>query len=258
MSPTLRCLAVSLALSMALASPLASPTAAEVPDWIASTRTEEEGRPVWVSAEEAAPNGFLRWDLFDGAQQDQYRRLLEQSRKARAEDPETHSEARCIGYLMSTGSLGEAWSPEEILERAGVVYSATIEDAKPGFLNGNLGTLVHASVREVLKAPTEGPVFDELLVFIRTAAIEVEGEWLCARDNREPASPRIGGLLILVLAKPDPDWRPQDIFVAHDPEVFFETDDRKMSAPYPYGKVEMLPGSLEEELLAARGRRGGP
>ena len=73
-SPTV---ALIVPVILALFAPLAP---AAVPRWIAAAEGETPeypDYPLWVSIEEAAPNGYLRWELLPPSTHDRYRWMLE-------------------------------------------------------------------------------------------------------------------------------------------------------------------------------------
>jgi hypothetical protein len=234
--------------AVAVSLSLAAPSAAEVPAWIAAPDTEETGRPLWVSAEEAAPNGFLRWELFDPPQQEFFRGLLVANAEARAKQPPGSTEERCFSETFAIGSASEPWSPKELLSRARLVVSARIEDVTPGFLNGHLGTMMQASVREIFKEPPGGADLDEFFVFRDGAVIAIEGDYLCARGRGGFVTPKPGGIVILAMVDSHRGWPDQKILVPKDSELFFDAIDGKMSAPYAYGSQEVPTSVLEHSL----------
>lgn len=233
-----------------LFSPFTSQTAAEVPDWIAGSDTEQTGRPLWVSIDEAAPNGYLRWDLFEPSIQDSLRQSLEEQAPMPSGSVNGTEQKGCTTWLVPSGTTGDAWSAEELFERAGALYTARIEDASQGFLNGALGTLIEVSLREIIKNPVSGALPQRFFVFYRYAEVRLEEGLLCVRDVRDPAKPRIGGALILAPTDPDPAWPEPPIFWAEDTELFFDSDSGKMSAPYAYGNPAAPLTMLEDELRA--------
>lgn len=249
--PRRRVLVEATLAEIALASLLASQTSAEVPHWIATSETEEAGRPLWVSAEEAAPNGFLRWELFLPEQQTWLRENLELNARARSEAAPDGSDEPCITWIGTSGIANDAKSAEELLERSGVVYSARIEDAVQGFLNGHPGTMIHGSVREVLKKPSTGAPLSDIFVFYRYAEISLEGGNLCARDSRGPAAPQIGGVIVLAPRSSQPQYSEAGIFVVDDTELFFDTEDG-ISTPHDY---EKMPATTSDPARVRR-RRG--
>lgn len=95
--------------------------------------------------------------------------------------------------------------------------------------------MIEATVQEVIKPPRRGEPLEEMLVFYRYAVIEVEGGFLCLRDLREPATPRIGGTLVLAPHDARPDCLELNVFWVDDDELFFEATNGKLSAPSAFG-----------------------
>lgn len=234
-----------------------SVTVAEVPSWIASSDTTAAEHPLWVSAEEAAPNGFLRWDLFDPNQQDWFRTSLQRNPEERAQEGGGDVQERCSTWIYPSGGGGKADSPAELLDRAGVVYRATVTDVAPGFLNGSPGTMIEATVQEVIKPPRQGEPLEQILIFYRYAVIEVDGGFLCVRDLREPATPRIGGIVVLAPHDARADYPDLNVFWVEDDELFFEATDGELSAPSAYGQQLTNASALTDALRAAAARAGG-
>lgn len=232
---------------------LAPSATSEVPAWIAAPGAEETALPLWISIEEAAPNGSLRWEVLTPDRQRWYRKNLRQNAVASelgsaAGDPH---EGCSVWTHPGHGRHSEPLSPKELLDQAGVVYRARVLDVSPGFLRGNLGTMIEASVEEVLKPPPAGDIPERILVFYRYAVVRLTEGYLCSSEVRT-TTPKVGGTLILAPLEPEPSWPELDLFWVRDADLFFETESGVLSAPDGYKDLRLEASELLEGLRAAR------
>lgn len=142
-------------------------------------------------------------------------------------------------------------SPKELLDQSGVVYQARVVDSSPGFLRSNLGTMIEASVEDVLKPPPSGEIPDRILVFYNYAAVRLTEGYLCTSDIRE-GTPKVGGALILAPIDPEPGWPEHGIFWVKDADIFFEMENGELSAPHGYKGHRLEISELVAGLRAAR------
>lgn len=236
----------------ALFAPLAP---AAVPRWIAAPEDQGTDNPLWVSIDEAAPNGYLRWELLVPSMQDLYRQVLEQNAaEAEPENAAADPNEGCAAWTHpGHGRHSEALSPKELLDEAGVVYRARVLDVASGFLRSNLGTMIEASVEEVLKPPPSGEPPDRVLVFYRYAVVRLVEGYLCSSEVRT-TTPKVGGTLILAPIKPEPSWPEHGLFWVRDADIFFETESGELSAPHGYKDVQLEASALVDGLRAARAK----
>jgi hypothetical protein len=241
---------------LALFAPLAP---AAVPPWIAAAEDETTDYPLWISIEEAAPNGYLRWELLPPSTFDRYRWML----GATAIEPESElstdaSDRDCKGWInVFADRRTEASSPRELLDLAGAVYLGRVMDSTPGFLNGELGTMIEVSVEEALKLPPSGEIPDRILVFYRFAIVHLADGSLCIGERRK-ANPKVGGTLILAPRKPEPTWPEHALFHVSDADIFFETERGEFSVAQWLEGLQLDAAAFVEALRAARAGEVSP
>jgi len=228
---------------------------AEIPDWIETETSRRTGTPTWVAEDRAVIDGVLQWELFAPDVHDLLEMMVEGARKAAATQPGENAEGRCTAILSGSDVAAESDSTSEtIFERSSAVYLGRVVDIEQGFLLGRPGTMLELEVEEVLKGtePTAASIF----VYYQSARIRLRDAYLCSRSRRREFDPHLGGTLIYARRRERrPDFQELPLFVAKDPELYFEAADGTFSAPYGLDDLATSVSSFASvlRLEAARG-----
>jgi len=206
------------------------------------------GPPLWVSVEEAAPSGKIRWDLFSNVQQQELRTKLSTpppSKKAGEQQPTCAVESTTVGdYFSGNPSLGE------LVKNSAVIYSGKILSMQQGFYKGSPSTLLEVSVTQTYKAPDKFRAVDRIYVTYPAAKVNLEGKLICQRPERGYSDPALGGR-ILVFSFRDPTLT-TDLPVVEpmDQELFFETASGESSVPSHFKRTgQAVPWDTIEQKL---------
>ena len=224
---------------------------ADVPEWIADPESEE-GLPLWVSPEEAAPGaGAIRWELLPQVQAEQLRSRLETLSPASAEDLRS---GRCPEWIEISHTFAGDILPssvEEALAKFQVVAAGSIVESRPGLLRGTPGTLHEVQVDRYFKSGKARP--ETLLVFHETTKLPIAGRLYCQYPARGPAQPCKGCRILLTLESAELDKK----VILHplDNELYFETEEGELSKP-EFNRIQV--DTMDDLLLQLRQSAGDP
>ncbi len=245
--------------ALATAATTLAPLAAEVPDWIPSDRDPESGLPLWVSVEEAAPNGELRWELFTPERQQSLRNHLWQVSNGRlqlqSQGRMSEADSACGIYIEVSHTPPDqvpGTAPAEIYRNAAAIFSGTVTDLAQGFYDGNPTTLFEVRVDQIIKASGVAPRY--LLVNWIWSELKIEGEYLCIRNSENRPPPFVGGRVLLVLGEGS-SWLQGPILFPDVHGLLFGLPDGQTSAPKKFEGIEIDLGELVEGLVEERSRQ---
>lgn len=221
-----------------------SALAEEVPDRI-DGKERKGGPPLWVSLEEAAPAGQIRWELLPTAQQRQLRQTLSSAPPNEKGKTSCAVESATVGdYFSGNPSFGE------LIHNSKVIYSGRILGLKQGFYRGSPSTLLEVAVTHAYKAPDELLSADRIYVAYPYAKINLEGKLICQRPQRGYAEPAAGGRILVFSFRNPAATADLPIVEPMDEELFFETAAGESSVPDHYRLTDKSPAwdTIEQQL----------
>ena len=247
-----------LALGLTAACLATSPVSADVPSWIAG----DEGLPLWVSAEEAAPGSDLRWALLPDLAQGPIRKQLEEARRLRLSGRQATDSDPCILYSilphLSPRKARPPESTEALAKSRALMLLGRVTDAEQGFYRGSPATVFEVAVERYLKLPKGANAPSHVYFVYRWAAIALGEDYLCVRAKRGEARPHLGSSVLLALEEAR-DLGQRWLLAPGDHEVFFTLPDGTTSTPvrYPDQNVEFtaITAALEAVLASPEGGR---
>lgn len=221
---------------------------AGVPAWIGA---KDGGPPLWVSADEAAPDGQLRQELLPEASRDSLMQLIADIRTYRARTGDTgvrtKSGSDCVlwSIIYHESAQFEDQSLKGLFNGSTQVYVGTVTDSAQGFVNGFPGTLLEVTVKDTLKESTEA-VSGHIYVHIQHAEILIDNEFLCSKSSRHQDFPEVGRrIFVFQRSSGSPP-----MLHASDVEILYERANGTIS--YPHGFLETSPDAaqIEETLIS--------
>ncbi|MEM7480861.1 MAG: hypothetical protein AAF481_06780 [Acidobacteriota bacterium] len=245
-----RILSLSLALVLLAATPVA--LSAEIPAWIGGEYAEETGRPLWVSLEEAAPNGEMNWDLLPAGTQSSLKRELDRSRRLYETKGKSPAEDPCMTYLIIDDQrpqwLNPPRTPYEISRFSELIVSGKVSTQASGFFQGVASTLFEIEVDSLLKSPSGIRPFRTLRVVYGGVTLLMEGGSYCVRPRGGEDIPQEGDSVLLIFEQA-PDFRAPFVPLLDD-QLFYRLPSGKTSVTdyFPEIFYSDLLSSLEEAL----------
>lgn len=220
---------------------------AGVPDWI---DTKDDVAPLWVSVEEAAPNGQLREELLPESSKKSIKRMAENIRAHRAKTGD-------IGVRTKSGSDCVLWSIvmddnptrlenptlRNLFRDSTQIYIGTITDLAQGFVNGFPGTLLDITVKNALKDSQEG-VSRFIYAHFPHAEIQIGREFLCFKSSRYSDLPEIGRSIFVF----ERSASNEPILHASDVEILFERADGTIALPRGFKEAVYNVAQVQEFL----------
>lgn len=212
--------------------------------------------PTWVALDAVAPGGSLRHGILSAPAFADLERSLQFIQ--RLPPPEAGGNAG--------GVVAGAWPPcklwtttheerlagrpetiEQLVAASETILRGTVIAAKPGFLHGRLGTVLAVESAKHIKSSASRAVPSILLVFVRDAQVQLNGEWFCVGEETSPARPAAGAEAVLFL-NPDTLKKPDRVHDLGSDGLWLQAD-RRLVIPRQFSRQLEGLGALSLDAL---------